>query len=274
MNGEYPTSSEIDLVELWRIIWTARWKVFAITGLAALLGITYALLATQWFRSEVVMVTADRQSVPSRFGQLGGLASLAGINLGSSGSPEPVAILKSREFAQQFIAEEGLVDLLLEGEGISSGQVDIREAVKIFDENVRSVSEDKKNGTITLGIQWRDPELAATWANAYVVKLNERLRLQALEESQLNVEFLQREIAQTDIVQLRQSLGTVLESEMQKLLFARGSESYAFKVVDKATPPLRRSKPNRPVVVLAALFFGFILSLVFVLSPRVFATKT
>lgn len=273
MSNDLSRPDEIDLVEIWDAIWSAKLLVAALTGTAVLIGVAYALLATEWFRSEVVMVSADRKSAPSSLGQLGGLASLAGINLGSAGSPEPVAVLKSKEFAEAFIVDKGLLPILLKAEIDAGLQPDIREAVKIFDEEVRSVTEDKKTGTIILSIQWTDPGVAADWANSYVAKLNDRLRAQALAEAQRNVAFLQREIASTEVVQLRQSLGTVLESEMQKLLLARGSESFAFKVVDRATPPLRRSKPNRPVVVLIAVFFGIFSSLAYIFARRVFSAN-
>jgi len=273
MSNDQFKDEEIDLVEIWDAIWSAKLLVAGLTGAAVLVGVAYALLATEWFRSEVVMVSADRKSAPASLGQLGGLASLAGINLGSAGSPEPVAVLKSKEFAEAFIVDMGLVPILLKAEIDAGVEPDVRKAVKIFDEEVRSVTEDKKTGTVILSMQWTDPSVAADWANAYVVKLNERLRGQALTEAQRNVAFLQREIASTEVVQLRQSLGTVLESEMQKLLLARGSESFVFKVVDRATPPLRRSAPNRPVVVLIAVFFGIFSSLAYIFARRVFSAS-
>jgi uncharacterized protein involved in exopolysaccharide biosynthesis len=273
MNRDSSQPREIDLAELWDAIWSSKVLVTIVTVCSVSVGVGYSLLATEWFRSEVVMVSADRKSAPASLGQLGGLASLAGINIGAgSGSPEPLAVLKSKEFAEEFIVEKGLTGVLLADEVAAGETPDIREAVKVFDEEVRSVTEDKKSGTVVLSIQWKDPSVAAAWANAYVVRLNERLRLQSLQEAQRNVTFLQREIAATDVVQLRQSLGSVLESEMQKLLLARGSESFAFKVVDRATPPLRRSKPNRPVVVLIALFLGVFSSLTYIFARRVFSS--
>jgi uncharacterized protein involved in exopolysaccharide biosynthesis len=268
MISQKSRSDEIDLMEVGALVWSSRLLVLIVTMISTSVGLAYAFLSTEWFRSEIVMVAADRKSAPAGLGQLGGLASLAGINLSSGGNPEPVAVLKSRAFAESFITQMTLVPILLDDETSNGETADIRRAVKIFDEQVRYVTEDKKTGTVILAMEWKDSQLASSWANAYVAKLNDHLRGQALGESQRNVNFLKREITSSDVVQLRQSLGAVLESEMQKLLLARGSESFAFKVVDKATPPLKRTKPNRPAIVLMSAMFGLFSSIAYIFLRR------
>ena len=47
--------------------------------------------------------------------------------------------------------------------------------LKIF-KSILSVDEDKKSGLISLSISWKDPEVAAEWANDLVKQLNEQLR--------------------------------------------------------------------------------------------------
>ena len=40
---------------------------------------------------------------------------------------------------------------------------------------MRRVSEDRKTGLVTLSIQWKDSVVAANWANAVVMRLNEAI---------------------------------------------------------------------------------------------------
>jgi succinate-semialdehyde dehydrogenase/glutarate-semialdehyde dehydrogenase len=82
------------------------------------------------------------------------------------------------------------------------------------------------------------------------------LRAQALQDAQRNIKYLQGEIAATNVTSLQQAIGKVIESEMQKLLLARGNEEYAFKVIDKAVQPKKRDKPKRALVVLGAALGG------------------
>jgi uncharacterized protein involved in exopolysaccharide biosynthesis len=196
--------------------------------------------------------------------QFGGLASLAGISLPGAGEQAPVAVLKSREFARAFITDLNLMPVFLEGVKESDKPLDIRDAVRVFDTSVRTIAEDKKTGLVTLSIRWKDPDTAAEWANVLVQRLNDRLRQQALTESERNVAYLQKEMASTSVVSLQQSMGRVLEGEMQKLMLARGNEEFAFKVIDRATPPTLRESPKRSLIAIVSMLAGGFLGVLFV----------
>ncbi len=248
---------EIDLWELWDTIWSGRWLIIAITSIFTLGGVTYALLAQEWYKADVVLAPADaKKSMSGALAQFGGLASLAGISLPGAGEQEPVAVLKSKEFARAFITDLNLMPVFLKDAESSGKPLDIRDAVRVFDTSVRTVSEDKKTGLVTLSIRWKDPDTAAEWANLLVQRLNDRLRQQALAESERNVAYLQKEMATTSVVSLQQSMGRVLEGEMQKLMLARGNEEFAFKVIDRATPPKLRESPKRSLIAIVSLLAG------------------
>jgi len=265
---------EIDLWALWETIWSGRWLIIAITGVFTLGGVTYALLAQEWFKADVVLAPANKKvSAGGALAQLGGLASLAGINLPSAGEGEPIAVLKSKDFARAFITDLNLMPLLLEGAELGDGKLDIRDAVNVFDTEIRAVTEDKKAGIVTLSVRWKDPVMAADWANELVKRLNDRLRVQAQEETERNVAFLQREIAATSVVALQQSLGRMLEGEMQKLMLARGNEEFAFKVVDRATPPKHRETPKRTLITLISMLVGGFSGVLLVFLRKWFANR-
>ncbi len=248
---------EIDLWELWDTIWSGRWLIIAITSIFTLGGVTYALLAQEWYKADVVLAPADaKKSMSGALAQFGGLASLAGISLPGAGEQEPVAVLKSKEFARAFITDLNLMPVFLKDAESSGKPLDIRDAVRVFDTSVRTISEDKKTGLVTLSIRWKDPDTAAEWANLLVQRLNDRLRQQALAESERNVAYLQKEMATTSVVSLQQSMGRVLEGEMQKLMLARGNEEFAFKVIDRATPPKLRESPKRSLIAIVSLLAG------------------
>ncbi|MFM7626418.1 MAG: Wzz/FepE/Etk N-terminal domain-containing protein, partial [Gammaproteobacteria bacterium] len=133
---------EIDLWELWDTVWSGRWLIIAVTALFAVGGVAYALLAQEWWRAEVVLAPADKKALPGALSQLGGLASLAGVNIGSGGDQEPLAVLRSKSFAREFITEQNLMPVLIKDVKSSDGKpLDIRDALREF-ERVRSVSDD------------------------------------------------------------------------------------------------------------------------------------
>jgi uncharacterized protein involved in exopolysaccharide biosynthesis len=227
----------------------------------------YSLMATEWYRTDVVMVPVDRRSSQSGLGQLSGLANLAGISIGQGGNQEAIAVLGSKSYVREFITKYKLAPVLLaEGEASEDSKSDIREAVRIFEKLVRAVEFDRKTGLVTLTMRWTDPNTVARWANDYVQGVNDRMRLQALRESERNVAYLNKEMSSTTVVSMQQSLGRVLESEMQKLMLARGNVEFAFKVVDPGYPPDRRFSPQRTLTVLIAMFLGGLCSVLFVFA--------
>jgi uncharacterized protein involved in exopolysaccharide biosynthesis len=267
----------IDVGALIRSLWSDRWLIVALTTLFAVSGIAYALLAREWFQADVVLIQSDSRAMSSTLNQLGSLASLAGINIGGPGgkSPAPLAVLRSREFAREFIQDEKLLQVVLFDKWDSKKgrwkdmnpkrQPDIRDAVATFDKSIRAVYEDKRTGLVTLSVTWTNPDEAAAWANLLVKRLNARLRSQAIAESEENIGYLQKEMASTTITPLQQSIGKVLESEMEKLMLARGQEQFAFKVIDSAVSPKKRIRPKRVLVVAASALCGLLCSAVFVL---------
>jgi uncharacterized protein involved in exopolysaccharide biosynthesis len=251
--------SGLDLFELVSIVWREKLTFALVVAFCTTIGLAYALLATPIYKAEVIMTPSGQRAPSAALGQLGGLAALAGVSLGSERSAMPLAVLKSREFAQDFIADEQLASALVEDSPFRAKQLDVRDALEVFLKNVLVVTEDKKAGTVTVAMYWEDAEIAARWANQYVQRLNDRLRARALAESERNVQFLQKEIANTSVVSVQQSVGRILEAEMQQYMLAKGDIEYAYKVVDRASPPKRRESPKRALVVLLSGLFGGVL---------------
>lgn len=260
---------QISLIALAQTIWSGRWLVVTITAVFTSGGVAYALLAPEWYRAEVVLAPAEQQSFAGGAlaglpASLGGLATLAGISLPNPGPQQPVAVLRSRAFAREFIEANDLMPDLLK-EVSSRAPLDIRDAVRIFDTRVRAVSEDRRTSLVTLSIRWRDAETAAVWANALAKRLNDRLRERAADEAERNVAYLKKEMSATSLVSLQQSLGSILEAEMQKLMLARGNDEFAFKVIDQAVAPKRRDSPKRALIVAVAFVAGATLSVLILL---------
>ena len=100
-----------------------------------------------------------------------------------------------------------------------------------------SVDEDNKSGLINLSISWKDPVVAAEWANDLVKQLNEQLREKAIADSQKRVGYLEQELAKTTLQDMRGVLYNLLESEKQKAMLANVNEDFALEVIDPAVAP-------------------------------------
>jgi uncharacterized protein involved in exopolysaccharide biosynthesis len=266
---------KISLRQIWQILWQGKGIVIATTIIFAVGSITYALQAKEIFRAEVLLAPAAEQSAPMLGGQLGGIAALAGVSMGDSNDVEALAVLQSRKFARDFIEQMNLLPVFFEKNWDAANKrwvqedpdevPDVRDGVKFFHENILSVSEARSTGLVTLAIEWTDPDIAAAWASVLVQRLNDRLREKALQEAETNVAYLQSELASTTLVTLQESIGRLLESELPKLMLAKGNEEFAFKILDPAVSPKHRVRPKRVLTVVIGTILGGLLGMFMVL---------
>jgi len=116
-----------------------------------------------------------------------------------------------------------------------------------------------KSGLITLSISWKDPDIAAQWANHLVNQLNEQLRLKAITDSKKRVGYLEQELAKTTLQDMRAVLYNLLESEKQKAMLANVNEDFALEVIDPAVAPKTLENPKRKLIVaLGGVCGGFL----------------
>lgn len=249
---------EIDLAALIRILLGYKFLIAAAIVAFGLGALVLALVATPIYRGEAVVTQVSDQAlggVAGLAGQLGGLASLAGINMkgGDSSEQRARAVLQSRKLVEEFIRRGNLLSKLYP---TAKQPPTLWLGVRKFKTGVLSIKEDTRRGTITVAINWNDPQEAARWANDLVALANEMLRTRAIEEAQRNIAYLNEQIANTNVVGLQQVMYGLIENETKTLMLASGRPEYAFAVVDPAVPPEIRVKPQRTVMVLAGLVLG------------------
>lgn len=107
---QYP-DDEIDLRELFATLWRGKWIIILFTIVFAAAGVFYALSKPNIYQASVLLAPAQDESGPNISGQLGGLASLAGINIGGGGANQTVMakeVLQSRAFLTDFIHRHNL----------------------------------------------------------------------------------------------------------------------------------------------------------------------
>jgi len=257
----------IDVIALWRLLWGSRYLLAAFAAVCGIVAVVLALTATPIYRAEatVTPVADDRlgDAANSIAGRFGGLASLAGINLGtgSLAIQESQAVLESRRLLEEYIRRNNLVDDLMPQGGERST---VWYAVKKFRETVVAITKDDDTGTTTVAVNWKDPEVAAHWANGLVALANELMRTKAIADSTRNIEFLNKQIATTSVVEMQRVLYGLIQNETQTLMLANARADYAFTVVDPAAVPEARSAPKRKLMVATGVAIGLILGALFV----------
>jgi uncharacterized protein involved in exopolysaccharide biosynthesis len=272
----------LDLRELVRTLWRRRLWIFACVIVCGGIGATIAFLSTPVYRAVVTLAPANvggiADSLGSRLSQLGGLASFAGIDLGSSTNETDVAlaVLKSRQFTEKFILENQLMPILFAEQWDASAKdwkADLPQkptpwrAYRFFSGAVLTITQDKRTSFVTVQVDWRNGAQAASWANGMAHRLNEEMRERAIRESDASIGFLERELQKTTTVTTRDAISRLIESQIKQRMLANVMQEYAFRVVDKAMPPDQDSpiRPRKLWLLAGGLFAGLGLGVCLVL---------
>lgn len=275
--------SESESFDPIRVLYTllARWRVItACIVVFFALALTVAITSVPVYRSETLLAFNDEKMSGLNLGgaasQLGGLASLAGINIGGSESEKEIAValLTSRRFLEAFVEDHQLLPVLFEKQWNAETKAwrkkvpTISDGVDMFRKRLLTVNEDRRTGLIRVAIEWRDREAAAAWVNELVQRVNDLTRKWAMDDARTSQKYLDAALEKTGIVELRQSMNRLLEAELKKEMVASVRLQYSFRVIDPATPSDREDfvRPRRLLLVAFGLFsggiFGVVLALV------------
>jgi hypothetical protein len=180
------------------------------------------------------------------------------------------------KFTEEFIVERNLLPRLYEDDwdaGAGEWTVDeddvptLWEAGTDFDEDVRTIVENRRNGLVTVRIEWTDPDEAADWANDLVHRVNGRMRKQAVDDAQKSLDYLHRELDRTSTIEIREAIFRLIENQTRKIMIANVREDYAFKSIDPAKPPDEDDFiwPQRLLIVVGGGLLAALLGLAWVL---------
>ena len=265
----YPPEEPIDWSEYWRVLVKNRKLIGIITAVSTITALLLAFLLPPVYRAEVLLtpVTQDKsEGLSAIASQYGDLASLAGINLGpgKDKTSEYIAALKSRLLSVSYIKEANLMPVLFaskwdaakkQWKDSTDAPTEWR-AFKLWDEDIRRVNLDKRTGLVTLIVEWKDPALAAKWANDFTRHVNTRLRTEAIEDAEKSIAYLGKQLPTTNSVEVQQAIYRLIETQTKKKMIANTKEEYAFTVIDPAVQPERISKPKRLVIISVGVLFG------------------
>lgn len=289
---------EIDLRELFAVLWAGRLKILAVTATAALLSVVVALSLPNIYRAEALVVSSESDSsggLSALAGQFGGLASLAGVSLGSGDSDRTqlgIEVLQSRQFFADFIARRDVLVPLMatakwnaatgelvidediyntdqqrwvrEVEPPRTRQPSVQEAYAEFVE-LFSVSQDKKSGMVTVAVEHQSPQVAQQWVSWLIDDLNTTLREQDIAEAERSITYLQQQVRETNVADLQTLFFGLIQKQTERVMLAKVRDQYLFKTIDPAVVPELKSKPKRVLICLLGTLLGGMLALFWVL---------
>jgi uncharacterized protein involved in exopolysaccharide biosynthesis len=290
----------VDPRELLAAIWANKQLIAIVTALFALGGVTYAFMKPDIYQATVLLSPTDQDAGSRLGGQLGGLASIAGISLGPDGSSKTIIakeVLQSRTFLGNYIKRHRLASALLAAtdwdmqknewvydlkkynpvtsewvvdDGGRSLKPNDWSLVNKFRREHLSVIENRETGMVTVGVKSKSPILAKQWAEWLVYDLNQYMRDQDIKDAEARIKYLENKITGTDLAGMRQVFYQLIESEMRTVMLANAQQEYIFKTIDPAVVPQAKSEPKRAIISIGSTLLGCMLAMVFVLIRQFF----
>ena len=295
-NDQY--DDEIDLRELFGVLWGNKIKIIGITAVFAVVSVIYALSIPNQYKASALLAPAQQQSggLSGALGQLGGLASLAGVSIGGGDSSESQVaqeIMKSWSFIEGFIAVNDLAVEVYAAEGWSResnqlkfdndvyevktktwlvendniGQLGPPTSWQLFEKfsEMLAVSEDKKSGLISISIEYYSPQIAKQWLDLYISSINKHMQARQVVKVSNNIEYLEAQIEKTSITEMQEVFYTIIEEQIKSQMLAEASPDYAFVAVSPSMVPEEKSQPKRALICILGTLLGGILSVLTVL---------
>ena len=296
-NIDYQSSKDddIDLREVFHVLWRAKMLILAVTTFFAISAVLYARSLPNIYESKVLLVPVSDSSNMKLPGQLGGLAALAGVNLRGGGSDKTgmaIEVIKSRDFIGRFIEKHELLLPLMAVQSWNRADNTLVINPKAFDVATQqwvrkkkppyfpkpslqeahekflkqfNISQDKTTGMVSLSVMHMSPYLAQQWATWLVQEINDEMRNRELNEAQSSIAYLNKQLEQTNIADVRSMLFSLIEEQTKTVMLANVREEYVFKTIDPAVVPEKKAKPSRALICILAVMLGGMLSVMFVL---------
>ncbi|HCG7674271.1 TPA: LPS O-antigen length regulator [Vibrio parahaemolyticus] len=285
-----PSGDEIDLRELFKALWKGKWIIIATTFIFAASSVLYALSLPNIYKSDALLAPAESSNgggLSKMAGQLGGLAALAGVNLGTDESSQTdlaVQVMKSRQFVEAFIKKHDLLvplmaakdwnltnnKLILDEElynpttgewlrdpnGLRGATPTAQEAFEVFSKEVLNLSQDKESGLYTISVKHYSPYVAQQWVSWLIEDINQVMRERTIAETSQNLAYLNAQLQKTAVTDMQSTFYKLIEEQTKSLMLAEVQEEFIFKVVDPAVVPELKDGPKRALICVLGTLLG------------------
>ncbi|WP_282131541.1 Wzz/FepE/Etk N-terminal domain-containing protein [Pseudoalteromonas aliena] len=289
-------TNALDLIELWLILWNKKWLIMALSFLCCASVLAFSLTLPNMYKSSVLLSPQKQQEgggLSALAGEFGGLASVAGINLGGSSDETGVylEVIKSKDFLYEFIENNNVkVNLfaakkwdkdsetlelddsvykngqwLVDGKTQETFEPTLYEAYERFLKSL-TIEQDKVTGLVEISFEHIDPRVSKMYVENIVTLINKSVREREIAENKESIKYLNEELTNTNIAEMQNVFYTIIEEQTKAMLLAKVRKEFAFKVIESPIIEEQKSSPNRAVIcILGAAFSVFFICIMVLL---------
>lgn len=264
-----------------------RWYWLLVPAVLVVLTIIIHSVSEDRYEAYTILAPAEDRTggLSDMLGGLGGLGSLAGLQLGEqklTNTMLAVELLKSREFLYGLIEKYDLQAALVAVDSWSpeDGLVIDEEALienpeiwRAYNELMKHfvVNYDRALGKVTLTYSHQSPDLASELLKNMVVEINSVMRQRETQQIQQRIDYLQQQALQSEIAQVEVALYSLLQEQYKQMMLVAVNEDHVFETIDPPFKPHQAAGlPLLAWVFLMTMLGLFVMSIVtVVMSYRI-----
>tara|TARA_B100001175_G_scaffold41955_1_gene31230 strand:- start:12035 stop:12970 length:936 start_codon:yes stop_codon:yes gene_type:complete len=292
INSNNFLEKEFSITSLLHLFYKNKGFITSLSLIFAISSVFIALSLSPIYSSTIVLksVQENEPSLSSGLGMLGGLTNISG-SLGLNPDEEAILAMKhavSRDFFKKLYVDNEFKKNLMAYDSYNSNDKSNIYDQSIYDSESKKwhvepiflnshkrfttqhmkISQEKVGGFVNISIEHKSPKIAKEWAELMFKELNKYMKEISEQKINQEVEYLNKELNNTSSVELRKVISQLLESKIQKQMYANISDDYIFEIVDSAYLPIERSRPSRAFICIMITALGFFLSclIVFILD--------
>ena len=297
INKKVPSNEdEIDLRKLFDAIWDGKWIIVASATTLSIIAVLFSISLPNVYKSEALLSPVVSEAVPSGgIRDVGGIASLAGINLQTQPAGNSTKALKKLRTLSFY--EDNILPNIFLPDLMALKSWDSKNNKIIYDKNIYNhetqawskipssqksykdfkrilaFTQDYETGFITISIRHQSPYIAQEWTNLIVNQLNDFFRSNDKREAQAAMDFLNAQMAQTSYTEIKQVIAQLLQNKMQQLTLIEANDFYVFSYLDPPKVMEEKVEPNRKSISVLGAVLGFLFGILIVIIREFLRSK-
>ncbi|MFQ5586036.1 MAG: Wzz/FepE/Etk N-terminal domain-containing protein [Thermodesulfobacteriota bacterium] len=274
MNIDNLHEEEINLIDYWRVIWKRKALIVIVILISTISTAVKSLYMENIYQAQAVITPVGKKSggggLSSLMQQLGGLPGIA--LPGSASATELVNLLNSKLLKKKIIEKNNLLPVFFheqwdeEKKGWKedrNGHPTMWDGLRAL-EGMASVQNNAQDSTITISVDYYDPEVSAQIVDYFLTALNEHMSGETRRVAESNKEYLEEQLKNTSDPLIKRNIYNLIAKQIETAMMSGVKENFAFKVIDPPMVSDRKIRPKRLQMVMmsffASLFAGVFLA--------------
>ena len=290
----------INILEFIETLWKGKFTILILVLLFSISSVFYALSLKDYYQSSSLLsINQDSNNsiggLSSIASQYSSIASFAGISLPSqSGSKKDLvlATLNSRVFLERLLQNDWVLPGLYALTSYNKSTQNLNFDKSLYDPatkkwqldnktnkslkpslleahtkyiNILNIEENNSNSFIKIEIEHISPVYAKELIELIIEEINLMIRGQDMRESSNALKYLENQINQTKVADIRNSINTMIQAQIQTQMLAKIKKDYLLTQIDPPFVAERKSSPTRSVICIVGAILGLVFGILIVL---------